>query len=462
MATVIVSSILWSTFGMRMKTFSGMSTILTALVVGYTSVSGAQTPVKLSVSFNCVFRYTTSTTCEDVKREFFSNQDRLASRVENFNDSELRLIFSDESISQDQIQYSFKWGSDLPSLKSLNLEYFVVLPQNIEKLTASIQLREAVTKGFLALRPVVSQRVDSDGQVVVTFGSPKESTPTPDPKKEGWLARIGKSPWVITTDFGQGNYNSSAGGGFKMFNTPVGGELAYVTDKFKTGFKTSFNVMHLSTPDGTGGRLSGSMVDQNYTAVAIYSLTNNWNVAFINTNVKNPSSNIENGNSFQSGVEWTLVPFRDNKNQNHELAFRMGTAIDNSELSSPNYLNHIKENYLAVFSQIYLYWVTKSSKFNVTLINTVSENLKYKDNFGVNTSANARYQMNQALTFMGIFNYNYSNTSLTYPLNPDFSNPLQSQFLRGQSGHNINLVFGVNVSIGNSPKKNRDRRWAQQ
>jgi len=115
---------------------------------------------------------------------------------------------------------------------------------------------------------------------------------------------------------------------------------------------------------------------------------------------------------------------------------------------------------MSAFAQIYFYWVTNQDKITLKVGATGSQNLKYTDRYTVDLNGLINFQITRSVGVNASVTYGYSPASMTYPKEPDFSNSLQTAFLSGgQSGASLSYLMGVNLRLGNSLRKIRDRRW---
>jgi len=412
---------------------------------------------KLRVTANCILRYTTVTNCVDIKNEFFQQQSNIIDRVDSSSNVDLEFTVTDEQIDATHIGYTYKWISHMPETST---EPFIppplVLSTGLDQLSTLTKLRDNASKCLAFYLDIVSEVAGDNNSTTVTYKLPNDDPASPE--KPGWIERLANSPYYFNLRVsGSSATQGSKGNTTKQEGFPESLEVAYLKSKFKVDVTGSVSVSKMSLPNGTGGTLSGSDTQKNFSGLTVYSFTKDWSVAVVNTATIDPGANIRLQNTTQTGVEWILIPFR--TTENHELAFRVGPQYTTLNLYTPNILNHVNENYLGVFAQVYLYWVTFRDKLMIGLSGTGTENIQHTNFYQATFAASATYQVNSIIGFTGQASYLIDPQSITFPGNPNYSNPLQSLFLSGQPGSTSNFSFSMNLTLGNSRWKKRDRRW---
>ena len=209
-----------------------------------------------------------------------------------------------------------------------------------------------------------------------------------------------------------------------------------------------------------GTKLSGGYTSQSFHEIGVFALNDHWSVAMINNTIKNSAANIDLQDTVATGVEWTLVPFR--KTETKEIAFRVGPEASFLNLGSANSLGHLSEKSIIAFAQIYFYWVTLQDRLTFTSNVGLSKNLTYRQYYNAAVSGSASFQATRFLSFNVTGSYSYQPKSLSFPQNPDYSNPIKSSFLTGQAGKSFSFSYGVVVTLGNTTLKQRYRRWLNQ
>jgi hypothetical protein len=410
---------------------------------------------KFRLNIECTFRYTTITNCQDFKTLFFSQESSLVEEVDSENDVDLILSLTDEQQADaSHVGYTFSWTSNLPDAPgpiSLPLILSTLLDTN-STLNALVQNG---AKGLLVYCSIVNQNPGDNGQVVVVY-SPDGSGGTPS---GGWLNKLANSPWFFNIA-GSGTLASSGKGANneKLTNGSVAPEVAYFTDKYKVDLTASAAYTGEAVPSGTGGQISAHDLAESASGMVVYSVATNWSVAVINNTIKNTGANVKLHNDIDTGVEWTLVPFR--TTQNRELAFRVGPEFTTLSLAQANDLGHLQEKYMSAFAQIYFYWVALGDKLTSSLSSTTTDDLQHSNYYKTTVTGTLGYQFNSVLGVTGSANYIFEPRSITYPANPNFTNPLQSTFLTDQPGGGYSYSVTLNIKLGNAIRKIRDRRWS--
>ncbi len=124
----------------------------------------------------------------------------------------------------------------------------------------------------------------------------------------------------------------------------------------------------------------------------------------------------------------------------------------------------MSENFWRVIAKIYYYWVIFEDRVNLTLGASGEANLTYRDRSTWSLNGQATFQVSRALSVSAGMRRVFSEKPmLWYPgpnSNTGSTNPLQGAFQTGQPGGQMMVNVGVSVSLGNTIKKQRDRRWA--
>jgi len=413
---------------------------------------------KIQVHAECVFRSTTVTDCPAFKDAFFQLVSSLVERSEVSTGSDLEFSVTDSQIDPNHIGYIFIWRSHMSKTEESTFAVPLELPTAFDALTTLSKLSLNAVKGLNVFLNIENETTGENGQLIATFSSPLDKGDNPKKSKPSWTERLAKSPWYFSGNMYLNGGNSGSGSA-STSNTSLSNssEAGYFKDKFKIYLTGSYYKTSQSLPDGSGGHITGHDTVKVYTGLAVYSLSKNWSVAVANTSVTDPGSNVQFANVLDSGVEWTLVPFR--TTENRELAIRVGPEYGTGTLLQPNVYDHLTEAYLGAFVQVYFYWVTHQDKliFSGSVTDTQNFNLKADNRILVNGSI--KYEVNRVLGFRVGANYTYKPVSLTYPGNPDYSNPLRTMFLSGQPGRSLSYNASISFTFGNSKKKSSDRRW---
>lgn len=416
----------------------------------------------LKLSIQCVFRYTTITDCGTFKEQFLANERARVSYVDSPIEADLELSVTDITVDANDIGYIFTWTSHIPGTVTSPWELPVLeLPTAFQANTTLSKLINAASRGLFIYYTVVNENTDAtSGVTTVTFASPYGGDIS-HPTHPSWIDRLAGGDVYFNVQL-NANSASSGSGGYNMTSDsygPFSFEGTYMSPhgSFKVDVTGAFSDNSITEPDGEGGRITGYARTAASSFTTIYQISDHWDVAVLSNGSESPSSNINYQDTTMLGTEWALVPFRET--QNKELSLRVAPEYVTMNLEEPNYLGHTSEHFLGVMAQIYCYWVTFGDKLILSANATAVEGFKYSRNYNLSTAVSARYQVNRAIGFFGSVMYSDQPTNLTYPGNPDFSNPLQTQFLNGAPGRSVYYSLGVQFSIGNVSRFNKDRRW---
>jgi hypothetical protein len=366
----------------------------------------------------------------------------------------LVLTLTDESLDATHIGYTYTWISHLPETSSDPLVVPLLLSTGFDPLSTLTKLVQNASKGLYFYFSVTSDSAGADSSTVV-YKLPTDTAKT----TSGWVEKLARSPFYLNLSLaGQAASTGESSYHTTMRTLPESLEIGYFTDKYKIDLTGRYTSTSMSLPSGNGGNITATDRDYGINSIEVYSFSKHWNVAVLETTSADPGSNIHSLDAISTGVEWTLVPFRTSENK--ELAFRVGPSFSKLNLEAPNALNHLDERYLGAFSQIYFYWVGFGDRIQGSTSASYNENFKYKsyDSYSVNGSLT--YNFNSIFSLTASIVYSDSPRSITFPGNPNYSNPLQSLFLSGQPGSSVSYIFGFNAKLGNSVRKARDRRWS--
>lgn len=426
---------------------------------------------KQKVFIDCTFRYTPGITCNEFKDAFFSDFKSFVLRENAPKDSDLELAVVDEILVGGLIGYHFTWTSHIETMKDSNFSYPLSLPTTLDRLSRLTQLSTNASKGFSIFLKITNSQIKNDS-LILTYAAPV-SNPANEPS--GWMSRLEKSPWFISMK-GGGAISENGNDAIFTRNTNASSnlEVAHIRARTKVDVNANFSYAQQSLSMGNAGTFTAENFKTYLSGIVIYTLTKpkgsdpdskntgSWSVAVFNSNSTDSGSNIRNLNSTMSGVEWTLVPFRTTENQ--ELAFRIGPEYNSLQLYRPNDLGNVNEEFWRVIARIYYYWVIFEDRLNLTLGASREGNLTYRDRSTWSLNGQATFQVSRALSVSaGVRRVFSEKPMLWYPApdsNPGPTNPLQGAFQTGQPGGQMVMNVGISVSLGNTIKKQRDRRWA--
>ncbi|MBU6154763.1 MAG: hypothetical protein KGP28_10715 [Bdellovibrionales bacterium] len=437
----------------------------------------AQTPTsqgeneKQRVFIDCSFRYTPGVTCNEFKDAFFSDFKNFVIREPSPKESDLELAIVDEIIATNLIGYHFTWTSHIETMKGSNFSYPLSLPSTLDRLSRLNQLSANASKGFSIFLKITSTQIKND-TLILTYAAPSSDPGSAPPD---WMQRLEKSPWFISL---RGGGQSSENGNDAVFTRNSSGssslEVFHIRDRTKVNLNASFNYQRQSLSMGNAGTFTAENFKTYLSGIVVYTLTppgtgitgdknpGSWSVAVFNSNTTDVGANIQNLNSTMAGVEWTLVPFRTTENQ--EIAFRVGPEYNSLQLYRPNDLGNVSEDFWRVIAKIYYYWVIFEDRVNLTLGASGEGNLTYWNRSTWSLNGQATFQVSRALSVSGGIRRVFSEQPMLWYPGPDSNsgptNPLQGAFQTGQPGGQMMMNVGITVSLGNTIRKQRDRRWA--
>jgi hypothetical protein len=417
--------------------------------VGFAQTSEGEINLEkgLPVYVECNFRVTNKVSCNDFVQAFFSSNEVL--RRENSSASAVvSLSLTDEKIDSQLVNYSFTWKL----AKETNHSDFVTTGKLNQTTSDSVFMLNALVKG-------ANDTVTYLADFIKSHGGNDDQDPNTN-EQESIFDRLGKSPLYISMG-GNGSYKAS---GSKPYDATTSefslhGGFGYIQNRYKFGARGYYNRNKSVVPTGVG-YLTSQTTMLEVDGIFLYSMTENrrWNVAVIQSESVDKNSNIDLSSKTQLGFEWILVPFRTTENK--ELAFRVGVGQNFLKLGEQNMRGNISENYMSAFAKIYFFWVLKDSKITLKANAGINQNLGMSGYERFNLGGSINYQVSKSVRLSLDGNYSYSRKSLTYPSSPDLSNPLLVQQMSGQVGKRLGMTVGISYTIGNTLRKNRDRRWA--
>jgi len=412
-------------------------------------------PPVTPVHVECAFSQTTKITCADFIRGFFADTQSVIVQENNLDKASINLTLFDDADTGALTKYTFSWKSK-DHIQVSDFEYYY----NVDQTTQDAdQLRDSLLRraaaGVTMYLDVIRIKAD-DGVLSGSYQTPKNGV---DAGEDGLFARLQKSPLYF--NFGlDGSFRTTGQAPYVNSSLSVNPDMnvVYLKDRYKIDILGYYKNTKTSVPSSSGGTLTGETQSKYVNAIFVYTMKRRWSVAVIENYGSDTAANTHRFNNTTAGLEWALVPFRTNQNQ--ELSFRVGATNSVIDLDNANERGNLSERYMTAFARIYSYWNFMDNRATLRLSTGVETNLKYKGYQKYNFGATMTFQLNRStkLSFNGY--YNYLTKSLTYPGVPDYSNPLLVQQMTGQAGRSLYSSVSLDITIGNSLKKSRDRRWA--
>lgn len=423
-----------------MRFVTAVSAFLSMLSVpALAAVEGKPIPLEIRCELQ------TGVDCQALQSGFFTTYGRLFERAAHPEDAEIHVRLTDQAISGGPTLFTFAWKAS----SALAVEDFTVTDRIDTTVHDSLfvlnELISDLGKGASLYLKVVHGEVNADGQLVITSGDSAPAKASSKLSQGPFFANIAVSA------------SGAKSGDLQIFSGTAAANLNYSTDKVRLIVASAIGSTKYTVPS-EDGTLSAS---NNTTAVGVtgaYSVRKRWSVALLGKYTKAPGQNIEADRETDAGIEWTLVPYR--TTETREVYVRFGGGLRDLNLASENELGFDREQYALIFAQVYANWIFLQSKAKFSLSGSVVNYPKFAGYQVYSGSSSFFYQVTPAIQLSGSYSAAYQKKSLTYPKAPDYSNPIQSSFLTGAPGVSTSFSFGVNVTIGNSLRKSRDRRWS--
>lgn len=211
---------------------------------------------------------------------------------------------------------------------------------------------------------------------------------------------------------------------------------------------------------GEKAAIRGELFVPDVSVTGLYSFDahKKWSVAIITDHSAAAGANIKASHSYETGVEYILVPFL--TNQPHQISIRSGSAWNQIELVKPNSLNHLQENMVSAFAQIIYINEFLKGKMNLTANAKVMAFPGLQNFNQYSGGAIVSYRLSRRVVLNATANYQQMKKSLTYPSTLDYKNPAQLLFLGSAPGKTYSYTFGAKITLGRTSKRTNDRRWA--
>lgn len=397
----------------------------------------------IPIYINCDFRQV-SVDCQEVINGFFSQKgfSAIVKQVDRPEKAWVVLKLSSEMTAAGDEVIHYDW-TPIERLPVSKFSYQITLQafhDSLSKLNTTI-LNISPYLNFL-LNAVSASATEGRLTTVSTV-----TGTVSEPEKE--------KPWFISTSVSGRMNNQSQTSRRSAFGSA---SYNYSADKYRFMVNGFADYSKETVSDGQGGELKAENFSRFLSGTAVWSFSKKWSAAVIVEGGSDPGSNIRSLNEIQTGVEWSLVPFR--INENRELLFRVGVSAKSLALNEMNVNGNVKEKFMNAFANIYMYWLFWEGKATVSVNARARTNLKYRGFESYSAGTNFRFQLTKTLDINGGASYGFTAKSITFPAKPDYSNPLQFQLIGNQPGGSLSMNFGFGLTIGNGLKRARDRRWS--
>jgi hypothetical protein len=158
-----------------------------------------------------------------------------------------------------------------------------------------------------------------------------------------------------------------------------------------------------------------------------------------------------------AGFEYNVVPYRTTENK--EFYVRVGTGVRELDLLLENELGHRVRSYHFVYSEVGAYWTLYDSNFVVSATGKVKVFSKYPEYSQYKGELGLQYRIGSIVTLNTRYSVGFQKKSLSFPKNPNYANPLMTQFLTSAPGGNSNFSVGFLFNIGGASRFSGDSRW---
>lgn len=419
-------------------------------------------PVTLSIDCGAI-RYV-GINCElDIRQQYFSKNPNIV-REDRPDFATIQVKFWDEIVGNFTVLHTSWSSTDELSVVSFKKDLRFQNEDLFKKISI---VQSLLTSGVLGhLRVIRSE--NGNGTVTVSYEAEATDETTGTKKKQApytgpFYVSFSVDGYSNKSGIGAKNENGTPTGENTSFSGNIRSALNYSTRKLRLKVDLDASQTASSVPDGLGGKIKSGSKTLSGSLLTVYSFGNadslkpkRWNLVMIGSSSTEPASNIKTRNYAQTGMQYTLVPFR--IDENRELRFQLGGVGSDLKLLSPNGRGKTQEKYFSAFSQLYLYWLFSGNKASVESSVNASKNLKYPGHYNFGTYLSFSYQLTDAISFHTSGNYNYAAKSLSYPGHPDYTNPTQTQYLGGNSGGDFFIEAGIRVTLLNSTLFTQDRR----
>lgn len=382
--------------------------------------------------------------CENLARQFFQSHGTVFVRTMQKSGADLWVRVTDQFIGNNITQIRFQVRSredfdvvDVPSAY-MEVNFQTVLLDVITNQLSSFML------GVLApYKLIVQSAVTKADQVTMVWKAPS--------------GRVGKPPYQgpFFVDFsadGNGSKNNTN----SFFSGSLRSEVVYSKEKFKLRADLIAS-RESSTTTTDNGPLQGRNSTYNVILNGAYSLAKRWSLALIGFTTSNPGNNVTYMRDAIIGTEWILVPFR--KTELREAFVRGAVGVADVRLEQENDLGWKDQTYLFSFLRAGIRWPMLDNKVTLSMSGAGFVYPKFRGYERFEGNGEAVFQVSSQIRLRGSYTLSYRKKSLTYPGNPDLSNPLATMFLRDVPGFANSFSFGVGFTFGNAVRAQADRRW---
>jgi hypothetical protein len=402
--------------------------------------------------FECNLR-SKAVECVNIRSEFTSRYGRYFRVVNASRDALVTVELTDQSAAGTAMTYTFEWSAKEP--------YSVEDRKDVIKLDPGVLLSTAL-QSKLAIRmfltatdylSIANAEIEENGAITLT----PDSDGGEGAAKRNFFTRLENSPFFgkVHAMTGGNNNGSVQKGGYSELDVSVN----YSTDKYRFAVGGFTFIQSETQPGDAGTKLKASNAQKGFKTIAARSFgkKKRWSFGVISEIHSNRGNNENLTADGATGIEYNVVPYRTTENQ--ELYVRVGTGIREIDLLLENELGHRVHSYHFVYSEVGAYWTLFDSNFIVTATGKAkvySKQPKYSQYGG---AVGLRYRTGSIVTLNANYSFGFQEKSLSFPKNPNYTNPLMTQFLTGSPGRNSSFTIGFLFNIGNAGRFSGDSRW---
>jgi hypothetical protein len=411
-------------------------------------------PIPVFVECNLRVSSQYGITCTNVESTFFGRYGRYFSRARAKRDAPLSVKISDTSVGGTFVKYTFEWSSE-ESFSVEDRAYWIELDPGILLTTAmQTKLSLGMMKGAMVYLSVANAEIDEEGALKVTVDGGGDAK-----AKKNFFTRLENSNFHTE---GGASLNGGSSGSYQRNSSATGYlDVNYSPDRYRFMGGFFINGQSITQPNDSGGSLKAKNTNRGAFVMGARSFgeKRKWSVALYAEFHENSGNNENRNLSRGVALEYILVPYR--TTQNKEVYARIGSGMQDLDLLLENDLGHRVHSYHFVFSEVGTYWTLFNSNFVLSARGRVKLNTAYQDYSIFSGNLAAQYKISKVVALNAEYALSYHKKSLNFPKNPNYSNPLQTQFLTGAPGKNTTFSVGISVNIGNGDRKSSDRRWKQ-
>jgi hypothetical protein len=405
-----------------------------------------------SLFIQCQLRFAMD--CEELRRIFFEKL-TVIDRVDN-DTAMIKVLLTDETNPQGILVHS-KWSSrDDVSMVDFSLPD-LLLPVEFDSMKIQSELITLLSQGIV---PHIRVKSGIGIEEIIIKSQENPTAPRPQNANGPFYMDISVSGSSFRSGIGAVNPDgTSAPSSSSLFGN---GSLLlnHSTDRTRVFVSGNASYSRNSQPGPDNTTISAENFAPSLVVVGVYSLTKNkrWNVAIMGIESANRGANLIRGSRSEVGIEYNLVPFR--VTQSYEFRVRASGSRTIDRLVVANDRGNTHENYYQAAFQLYGYWLLLQDKASLTGSISANKNLSHAGYYSASSQLSFSFQISRGVRLSASGSYAYQARNMRFPGLPDFSNPLQTQFLSGFSGGSYSTSLGVSFTLGKgSSIYARDRRF---